>query len=262
MPTEKIIEKLYSGEITLEFMPASHRYRLEGSKEYLPSVTSCTGIIDKSRFLIPWAVGLAGSHIRKYLEENSSPFTTEQILLVVDEAMRQHQIKKEEAASIGGQVHAYAEAFALSIMEKKGVPAIPDDVTDERVRAGINAFLNWFVENDVQFLHAEKLVYSKSLGYAGLVDAIANVNGKRMLIDHKTSKGVYNEMRYQVAAYCMAFEEEHGEQLDGAMILHFDKETGTCNQYLYTREDIRKDSVAFGACLDIKKREKELSKTI
>lgn len=259
--TEKIIEKLYGGEVTLEFMPNSHRYRLEGSKDYIPSVTSCTGIIDKSRMLIPWAVGLAGTYIKQYIEENSSPFTTDQLLLVVDEAMRQHQIKKDEAASVGGQVHAYAEQFALAIIDRKVVPAIPDDITDERIRAGINAFLNWFVSNDVQFLYAEKLVYSKSLEYAGLVDAIANVNGKRMLIDYKTSKGVYTEMRYQVAAYCMAFEEEHGEQLDGAMILHFDKETGVCNQYLYSKEDILKDSVAFCACLNLKKREKELAKS-
>lgn len=130
----------------------------------------------------------------------------------------------------------------------------------ERVRAGINAFLNWFVENDVQFLHAEKLVYSPTHGFAGLVDAVANVNGKRTLIDYKTSKGVYTEMRYQVAAYCLAFEEEYGKSLDGAMILHFDKETGVCNSHPMSEDELTKDSSAFLACLALKKREKELAK--
>lgn len=256
---EKIIEKLYDGNVSLEFLPDSHRYRIEGSKEYLPSVTACTGIVDKSRVLIPWAVGLAEKHIRAFLESNTGPFSMEEIIPVIEEAVRQHQHKKEEAASIGGMVHAYAEAFALAVIGKKEVPRVPEDA-DERVRAGINAFLNWFVSNDVQFLHAEKLVYSPTHGFAGLVDAVANVNGQRTLIDYKTSKGVYTEMRYQVAAYRLAFEEEYGKCLDGALILQFDKETGVCNPLTLTKEELVKDSLAFLACLALKKRERELAK--
>ncbi len=256
---EKIIERLYNGNVSLEFLPDSHRYRLEGTKEYLPSVTSCTGIIDKSRVLIPWAVGLAEKHLRTFIESNTGPFGAEELIPIIEEAVRQHQIKKDEAASIGGMVHAYAEAFALAVIAKKDVPQIPEDA-DERVRAGINAFLNWFVSNDVQFLHAEKLVYSPTHGFAGLVDAVANVNGRRTLIDYKTSKGVYTEMRYQVAAYCLAFEEEHADSLDAALILQFDKETGVCNPHPLTKDDIAKDSSAFLACLALKKREKELAK--
>ncbi len=256
---EKITEKLYGGEITLEHLPDSHRYRIEGSKEYLLSVTACTGIIDKSRFLIPWAVGLAEKHLRSFLESNSGPFTIEEIVPVIEEAVRQHQIKKEQAASIGDMVHDYAEAFALAVIHRSDVPSIPDD-SDERVRAGINAFLNWFNEHDVRFQYAEKLIYSRVHGYAGLVDAIATVNGKRMLIDYKTAKGVYTEMRYQVAGYCLAYEEENGEVLDGAMILHFDKESGVCTPYEYTKEDFKTDESAFLACLALKKREKELAK--
>ncbi len=256
---EKIVESLYEGSITLEHLPDSHRYRLEGSKEYLISVTACTGIIDKSRFLIPWAVGLAEKHLRSFLESNTGPFSVEEIVPVIEEAVRQHQIKKEQAASIGDMVHAYAEAFALAVIHRSEVPSIPDE-SDERVRAGINAFLSWFNQNDVSFQHAEKLVFSRVHNYAGLVDAIATVNGKRMLIDYKTAKGVYTEMRYQIAGYCLAFEEEHGECLDGAIILHFDKESGVCTLYEYSREDFKTDQSAFLACLAIKKREKELAK--
>lgn len=257
--TEKIIEKLYAGNVSLEFLPDSHRYRLEGTKEYLPSVTACTGIIDKSRVLIPWAVGLAEKHLRSFLENGTGPFTVEELIPIIEEAGRQHQIKKDQAASIGDMVHAYAEAFALAVIAKHDVPQIPDDA-DERVRAGINAFLNWFVANDVQFRHAEKLVYSRIYGFAGLVDSVAKVNGKLMLIDYKTSKGVYTEMRYQIAGYRIAFEEEHGDILDGAVILHFDKEAGVCTPHEYTEDELTKDASAFLACLSLKKREKELAK--
>jgi hypothetical protein len=257
---EKIIEKLYRGEVTIEFLPDSHRYRLQGSKEYLLSVTACTGIVDKSRALIPWAVGLAEKHLRSFLESNTGPFSAEEIIPIIEEAVRQHQIKKDQAASIGDMVHAYAEAFALAVIAKQEVPQIPDDA-DERVRAGINAFLNWFVANDVQFLHAEKLVYSREFNYAGLVDAVAVVNGKRTLIDYKTSKGVYSEMHYQVAAYWFAFDEEHGDEgVDDALILHFDKETGNCTTYPIAEAEYLRNFPAFSACLTLKRREKELAK--
>lgn len=258
--TEKIVEKLYDGAVTIEFMPASHRYRLEGSKEYLLSVTACTGIVDKSRVLIPWAVGLAEKHMRAFLESNTGPFSAEEMLPVIEEAVRQHQLKKEEAATIGGMVHAYAEAFAKAVIAKTPVPDIPEGI-DERVTAGINAFLKWFTENDVQFLHAEKLVYSREFHYAGLVDAVAIVNGKRTLIDYKTSKGVYSEMRYQVSAYWFAFNEEYGEEgVDDALILHFDKETGNCTPYQVSQDEYLQNFPAFSACLTLKRREKELAK--
>jgi hypothetical protein len=103
-------------------------------------------------------------------------------------------------------------------------------------------------------------VYSQSHGFAGLIDAVADVNGKRMLIDYKTSKGVYTEMRYQIAGYRIAFEEEHGDQFDGGVILHFDKESGVCTPHEYSREELMEDGQAFLACLALKKREKVLAK--
>lgn len=258
MPANKLTVPLYGGEIVIDFYPDSHRYKLQGNKDYLISATACTGIIDKSRFLIPWAVGLTGAHLRSFLESATGPFQAEELYPVIEEALKQHEIKKTEAASIGEQVHAYAESFAKACLAGVDLPGIPEGA-DERVIAGINGFLSWFTENHVEFMHAEKLVYSKAHGFVGIADAIATVNGKKTLIDYKTSKGIYNEMRYQVAAYRMAYEEEHGS-LEGALILHFDKETGLCNTKPFTDEDQASDAPIFLACYTIKKREKELLK--
>lgn len=255
---EKIQAELYGGEVRIAFYPESHRYKLEGSKDWLVSATACTGMVDKSRFLIPWAVNLAADHLRKWLESNEGPYLPGQLLPVIDEAAKQHAVKKEEAASIGDMVHAYAESTAMACIHNRQIPDIPGDA-DPRLVAGINAFLNWYVSNEVKFVHAEKIVYSRSHGYVGIVDAIAQVNGRLMLIDYKTSKSVYNEHRYQVAGYRQAYEEEHGP-LDGTLILHFDKETGECGVHELTDDDHRKDLPAFLACYALKKREKELSK--
>jgi hypothetical protein len=67
-------------------------------------------------------------------------------------------------------------------------------------------------------------------------------------------------MRYQIAGYRIAFEEEHGDQFDGGVILHFDKESGVCTPHEYSREELMEDGQAFLACLALKKREKVLAK--
>lgn len=254
---EKITRSLYGGEVLIDFYPESHRYKMQGRKDYLISATACTGIIDKSRFLIPWAVNLAGTFLKQYVE-TASQITAEELLPIIDEALKQHTIKKEEAGSIGDLVHAWAESFAKAQIENSPMPEISDDL-DERVINGINAFLDWYNAHNVKFIHSELMVYSKQYGFVGIADAIAEFNGRKMLFDYKTGKAIYNEHLYQVAGYRGAYEEEHGK-LDGAMILHFDKETGNLSMRELIDEDQEKNYPVFLSCLTIKQREKELTK--
>lgn len=258
---EKITKNLYGGEVQIDFYPNSHRYKLNGSRSYLISVTSATGIIDKSRALIPWAVNLAGSHLRQYLEESSvNSFSREELYPIIDEALVQHTKKKEEAAAAGSLVHAWAEQFArfkLGLTEK--MPELTEDM-DEKVILGINAFLGWYNSHKVVFKEVERMIYSKNYEYVGLTDIIAEVDGRTLIMDYKTSKGVYNEMFYQVSAYWGGYEEETGKLLDGGALLHFSKETGEFSIHEFTREEHEKNYKTFLACLEIKKREKELTK--
>ncbi|OQB18185.1 MAG: PD-(D/E)XK nuclease superfamily protein [Parcubacteria group bacterium ADurb.Bin192] len=256
--TETKQKSLYNGTVNITFYPNSHKYKLEGEKTYLVSVTSATGMIDKSRFLIPWAVGLAGTHLWEFLEKVNGPYTKEQLYPVIEEALQQHTIKKEEAADIGSMVHAYAETFAEAMLSGVEAPKLPEDA-DDKVYAGIQAFLDWYTAHHVKFHATERFIYSKNHGFVGMFDVLATVDGKKILIDYKTSKGVYNEMRYQLSAYRLAYEEETGEKLDGTAILHFDKETGECTMHEYTDADYEADAPVFLACLAIKKRDKELT---
>lgn len=257
---EVLTKKLYNGKIEINFYPNSHRYKLKGERTYLISVTACTGIIDKSRALIPWAVGLDIGHVRQYLESRAGEkFTAEELNPVLDEALTIHNKKKEEAADIGSQVHDWAEKYALSKIEGSPLPDINDDMP-EPVLNGINGFLDWVGENNVEFLEAERMIYSKEHGFVGLTDLVAKVNDKKVIIDYKTAKGIYNEMGYQIAAYKEAWEEEMEENLDGAMILHFNKENGDFTVKEYEPFDVKENFKTFLACYTIKQREKELAK--
>lgn len=257
---EKITYELYNGKIKIDFYPVSHRYKKVGEKNYLISSTAVTGVLDKSRFLIPWAVGLAGKHLRQYLENaKTNNFTTEELLPVIDEALIRHQQVKEEAASIGDMVHDFCENFAKAKMLGTPIPKIDD--LPEGALNGINGFLDWFrAQKSVQFLGAEELVYSIEHDFVGKLDNRAIINGSKRLVDYKTSKAVYNDHRYQVSSYLKGKEEELGEKFDGYTILHFDKETGEFHVYEESnREEIEKDFKAFLGLLATKRREKELS---
>lgn len=230
MPANKQTHSLYNGEIKIDFYPDSHRYKLLGEKTFLISATAVTGMLDKSQALIPWAVNLDLDYIKQYLEERAGQkFTLEELEPIIEEARKKHTEKKEEAATNGSIVHDYAERFARSIMDGTKQPEI-DSEWPEQVLQGISAFLEWFNANDVHFHATESLVYSKKLKIVGTADAVASVNGEHVLIDYKTSKGVYSEYHYQAAGYFEMWNEEHKElQLTGAKILHFSKEDGSFN---------------------------------
>lgn len=258
--SEKITKELYKGEVKIDFYPESHRYKKVGEKTYLISATAVTGIIDKSRFLIPWAVGLASTYIKSYLENSKAlQFTTEELLPIIDEACQQHTIKKEQAADIGSQVHDWAMKFGMAKLGLCEAPELTDEM-DEKVVLGINAFLDWYNNNKVEFLETEKMVYSRQYGFVGITDLVAKVNDKKLIIDYKTGKGIYSEYNYQVAGYRGAYEEEHGK-VNGGLILHFSKETGEFSTKELTDEDHEKDYKVFLSLLTVKLREKELAKS-
>ena len=257
--TNKRTERLYGGKVIIDFYPDSHRYKLQGRNDYLISATAATGVIDKSRFLIPWAVNTDFSYFRQYLENaNAEKFSREEILMALEEAQKQHEIRKQEAASVGSLVHKFAEDFSQAKINNQEMPEISEDLCEQAIN-GISAFLDWYNGHNINFLDCEKLLYSRKNDFAGLTDAVVDIDGRKILLDYKTGKGIYSEHYYQVAGYRLAYEEENGK-LDGAMILHFDKETGNFNIKEISNKDHKINCPVFLACLAIKKREKEMSK--
>jgi hypothetical protein len=268
----KRTEVLYNGDVEIDFYPDSHRYKMAGEKTYLISATACTGIIDKSMFLIPWAVRLVGSFITEYLERSKeNRFTKEELRPVIEEALIQHTVKKETAADIGTAIHNWCEQFAKAQMNGTEFPEIPEEIEGMKpedvgkVHNGINGFLDWFNSRDVKFEHSERLIYSRIHGFVGITDFIARINGFRVLGDFKSSKGVYDEQFFQLAGYMGAVEEEeeysneNAEKFENGLILHFDKETGAFGHYEMSREEYEKNYETFLHAYGIKKRLKELA---
>lgn len=250
-PTKSAI--LYGGKVKIDFFEGRHSYVLNGKP--LISVTACTGVIDKSRPLMIWAERLAANDLLEKL--NSGKKLTEEDIL---SATGLYKVRKKEAADIGTLIHNFAELWVkhqLKIVKEK--PEMPED---EKVLNGAMAFLKWVDEHKVKFIAAEKLVYSKKHNYVGLCDTIFTMGSEKHKIlhvgDYKSSKAIYNEYRYQVAAYQEADAEESGATYGTKWLMRFDKETGEFEAHEYAEH--QQDFKVFLACLTIKKREKELSK--
>lgn len=252
---------LYGGDVEITFYPDSHRYKKKGERTYLISVTSATGIIDKSRPLLIWASRLSKTYLYDYLSKSKvNKFTAEELYPIIDEAVEQHTVKKEEAASIGSEVHEWVEMFTKAKIAGETVDESSMEGLSEQALNGVNAFLDWYNSNNVEFHQAERLVYSRKHDYAGITDVIVTYNGKKAVGDYKTAKSIYSDHRYQLSGYWEAVEEEDGEKFDFGLILHFDKETGKFHVEEITREEHELNLPVFLACLTVKRREKALSK--
>lgn len=241
MPT---IEKKIDDKTILTFNEELHRFKVNG--ESVPGVTSITGIIDKSGPLIYWAVNLATDYLKNIIQAGTIISYGH-----IEEAASQHTIKKEDAANAGTLVHKWAERFITG--KETG-----ENIEDPRIKNGVFAFLKWVKDTNIKFRDSEFIVYSKKHKYAGILDLVAEIDGKLVLVDFKTSKSIYNEMRYQVAAYQCAYEEMTGNKIDHRIIVRFDKETGDFEAVKL--DNYKKDLKVFLACLTIKTRDKELKK--
>lgn len=153
--------------------------------------------------------------------------------------------QRDDAATIGSLMHAFCEA------NLKGQPfdldkiAAPEEhkIKVELMRLG---WLEWRDHNLVNITHAETSIVSEEKQYGGTFDAYGLADGKRTLIDIKTSKGVYAEYIVQLSAYAALWDEHHKEEkVDEIMIIHLSKTDGSFKPYSWGRDTIEIGKAAF-----------------
>lgn len=101
---------------------------------------------------------------------------------------------RDRKGALGTLVHDAAEAYILG----KPMPITPDDV-----RPRLNQFYSFLEDYEPDYMDGmvEAPVYNRAERYAGTLDGICDIGGRRVLIDYKTGKGVYPETSLQLAAY-------------------------------------------------------------
>ena len=240
--------KLYNKKIIIKFDEARHIfYGIDG--KVLISVTAATVINHKSGPLMGWAVKSMGEYIMSHWEEKNIK-TNLDMAFLVDNAKREYRIRKKKAADIGTLIHEWVSNWILGKN-----PEMPDN---DKVVNGITAFLKFQKEHKAKWIESERYVYSKKYKFAGIMDAVAKIDGEMVLVDFKSSNGIYDEMKFQVAGYQIAYEEEMEKKMDKRVIIRFGKEDGEFEMKILDEDE--KDKKAFLYCLGVKRRLKEFAK--
>jgi hypothetical protein len=126
--------------------------------------------------------------------------------------------ERDRKADLGTYLHAAMEAHSLG----KPFPEWP-----AQVRPRMEAFLRFCEQHDPKYIATEASVYNRTQRYAGTLDAIVELGGRRYVLDMKSSKDIYPDVALQLAAYRHAEfiglpdgSEAPMHDTDGAVALH------------------------------------------
>ena len=203
------------------------RYKLQNGNE-VPGVTTVIGILDKPALLHwAWEQGKAGLDLYK---------------------------TRDKAASIGTIAHYLCEC------ELKGEKPMLDEYSKsdiDKAETSFLAFLEFRKNNELTMIGSELQLVSEQYRYGGTIDIYGQMKDKKVLLDLKTSSGVYPEMRLQLSAYRQLLIE-NGQQVDSCQLLRIDKETGEFVHYTF--DDLSAEWSMFQAMLPVYELKKQIWK--
>ena len=239
-------------------------------KKVIPSVTEiisdCT---DSKGWAIPYGANMTVEWIRQNCKVDCGAYH-EYVLKEqeLNDARFNFRKVSQKALDVGSEVHNAIERYLLAVMKNKAKAGslvlsnltsfkpIVENLSKE-ARTAFGAFVQWAGDNNLKPISIEKTVYGN--GWAGTLDFFGYLNGKLYVLDWKSSKALYPEMRYQIAAY--RSETPRMKQIDqsddkenwvetGCGILRLDKETGM-PEFKDTSKSYEKDLSIFNAMVGL-----------
>jgi len=180
----------------------------------------------------------------------------------LNEARFAYKTVSDKALDVGSQVHAFIELYLNAKINKSETILKTVDKYEKlpgEVQNAFDAFQNWEKDHNLKPIELEKTVYGSR--WAGTLDFYGYFDDQLYVIDWKTSKpknkktgrGIYPEMRYQVAAYRDAMSVGLGfipEAIAGCGVLRLDKETGMPD-WNDTSKTYEQDLKVFNAMVDL-----------
>lgn len=206
---------LTSKDIT--FVAGSHRYHVTDTKpkQYIPSVTTVCGLLDKP-FLIQWAANVASEAAVRATLAYDGPMEEKDVEGLIAIGKAAHREVREEGGNVGTAVHTHVK----QVLVPDWTPP-EDEVVDGGIEAemAIMAFDEWhtanIVEGGKEVLLVEQIAVDPEARYCGTLDLLVSApddsspTGRVIeLIDWKTSNqsssnpsALYPEYLFQIAAY-------------------------------------------------------------
>jgi hypothetical protein len=248
----------------------------------LEGVTNTLKIVDKSSALVPWAVRKSLERAKKLLVEGGfivgpdaavavHPLFIETLNKLLEDARKEEARLLYQASDTGHAAHSWCESFAkasLTNNERRQQELLAKLPEDKRAANCCVALITFLAEHEVKWIAAEKRVLSLELMCCGTLDADILISScgnraccakpytdRRVILDLKTSNGVYPTHLAQTAFYQKAHEEEFPEiRYDGRVILRLGKDDAAEFEpwFAFGRELYEKDLAFFEHALALK----------
>jgi len=164
----------------------------------VPGVSTIIGELDKSNWMVPWAVRLTkeGVDYRTY---------------------------RDGLADVGTLTHD----FILC-----GFKGIKSSIIDEYSKVQIEAakscyrkFLNWTKEHKIEPIRIEEKFVSEIFKVGGRLDLYGRLDGYLSVLDFKTGKGIYDSSEDQVVAYRQLVIED-GDEVEQIGVINIPRSEG------------------------------------
>ena len=181
-----------------------HHYGFDGVM--YPGVTGILKVLDKSGPLMAWASRMTAEAAISLLPSLPALLETSGPEGAVKALTARSAWKNEEARDLGTDVHAMADLL------NRG-EALPP--MSETTMKRVDAYERWWRTSGWVLRCSEGMLVNTVKGYGGTLDLLCyDRDGRTVLADIKTGKGVYHETALQLAAYGDAEWLETG---DGAI---------------------------------------------
>lgn len=114
---------------------------------------------------------------------------------------------RADAADIGTMVHAMVEAD----LKEETIPIPPVEMRGV-ADASFAAFQDFKRSTDLKTVSVEVPLVSEKHRYGGTIDRVVMANGKLCILDLKTSKDIYEDMKIQIRAYGELWAENNPDR--------------------------------------------------
>jgi len=242
--------------MTLTFSPGNHQYRLDGKR--LPSVTGIIGKGVPKPALPYWSARTVAEYVADHLDavETWRGMGRSQLIAALKETP---WAARDAAAVRGTEIHSIGER----VIHGEEVEVAPE-------HAGhVEGYVRFLDQFGVEPVLTECSVGNRGVGYVGRFDAIVRIPSWRdglILLDLKTSNGVYGETSLQAAAYARAefyvTDDDADTEIDmppiGTIAVAHVTESGTYLYDLGSLDDAWAEFLAAKAIADGETRRKNL----
>lgn len=198
----------------------------------VPSITTVIG--QEAKDLTGWAGHMAASELIKDTRLNGAVGSPADLRALARHASSAAERFRDAAAARGDRVHAYAEQKALEVL---GQPADSEGARQVLSQHGEAAYADrfdeWWELYGVKPIAAEVTVWNHTVGYAGTLDLLAEIGGRRCILDFKT-KGLTREGRAKPMSDSVVMQLVAGFRAEEMLV---DAAAGTWEPWPYADDD-------------------------